>query len=55
VLCGWQDVMTALEPHTEMAAAIADSRLVVVEDCGHLSSLERPDEVNSALRTWLAG
>jgi pimeloyl-ACP methyl ester carboxylesterase len=38
-----------------MASAIPGSRLEVVEDCGHLSTLERPVEVSAALRRWLAG
>jgi len=28
---------------------------VVIEDCGHMSPLERPDEVTAALRRWLKG
>jgi pimeloyl-ACP methyl ester carboxylesterase len=26
----------------------------VIEQCGHLSTLERPDAVNEALAEWLA-
>jgi pimeloyl-ACP methyl ester carboxylesterase len=37
-----------------MAAAIPEAKLLVVEECGHLSTLERPDEVNAAMREWLA-
>ena len=37
----------------EMAADISTSRLVVLEECGHMSPLERPDEVTAALRRWL--
>src|SRR3546814_5282747 len=53
VLCGRQDALTPLADHQAMAAGIADARLVVVEDCGHLATLERPDPVNAALRRWL--
>jgi len=53
VLCGRQDAMTPVECHTELAAGIASSRLVVLEDCGHLAPMERPDEVTAALRAWL--
>lgn len=53
VLCGRQDALTGLSFHEEMAAAIPVARLRVIEDCGHLSTLERPDEVNAALRKWL--
>jgi len=55
VLCGRQDRLTPLENSQEMAGEIPGARLVVVEDCGHVSSLERPAEVNRALRTWLSG
>jgi pimeloyl-ACP methyl ester carboxylesterase len=37
-----------------MAAAIPGARLVVIEDCGHLAPLERPEVVTRALREWLA-
>jgi len=29
-------------------------RLVVIEDCGHLSPLERPRTVSAVMRYWLA-
>jgi pimeloyl-ACP methyl ester carboxylesterase len=54
VLCGRQDAITPLTLHEEMAGSIRLARLEVIEDCGHLSTLERPVEVNAALRRWLA-
>ncbi|MCC7275771.1 MAG: alpha/beta fold hydrolase [Alphaproteobacteria bacterium] len=54
VLCGRQDALTPLDAHEEMARHIPGARLVVIEDCGHLSPLERPEAVNAALRAWLA-
>lgn len=53
VLCGREDALTPVHLHEEMAAHIPDSRLHVVEACGHLSALERPKEVTAALREWL--
>lgn len=53
VLCGRQDKLTPLELHEEMNRMIRHSRLEVVEHCGHLSPLEQPDAINSALRDWL--
>ena len=53
VLCGRQDRLTPLENSEQMAAAIPGAKLVVVEECGHLSTLERPAEVNRAMRSWL--
>jgi pimeloyl-ACP methyl ester carboxylesterase len=37
----------------EMADAIAGSWLVVLEDCGHLPQLERPEATAQALTEWL--
>ncbi len=54
VLCGRQDALTPLALHEEMAAAIPGARLVVIEDCGHLAPLERPDAVSAAMRDWLS-
>lgn len=53
IVCGREDAITPLARHEEMAASIPDARLVIVEECGHLSTLERPAEVNRALRDWL--
>jgi pimeloyl-ACP methyl ester carboxylesterase len=53
ILCGREDAITPLARHEEMAALIPRAKLVVVEECGHLSTLERPNEVNAALRKWL--
>jgi pimeloyl-ACP methyl ester carboxylesterase len=53
VLCGRQDAITLVGFHEEIAAGIPGARLVIVEDCGHLSTLEQPQAVNAALRDWL--
>ena len=36
-----------------MAATIPGSVLVDIPNCGHMSTLERPEAVNEALRAWL--
>lgn len=54
VLVGEQDVATPPELSEEMAAAIPGARLVRVPDCGHLSTLERPEAVTKAMAEWLA-
>jgi len=53
VLCGRQDAVAPLERHQEMADGIPGASLAVIEECGHLSTLERPAEVSAALRAWL--
>jgi pimeloyl-ACP methyl ester carboxylesterase len=54
VLCGRDDAITPLEVSEEMAAGIPGAELVVLDDCGHLSTWERPDAVTEALSAWLA-
>jgi pimeloyl-ACP methyl ester carboxylesterase len=53
VLCGEDDALTPPPLAEEMAATIPAAELVLVARCGHLSTLEKPDEVNAALRAWL--
>jgi len=53
VLCGRQDVLTPLERHAEIVEAIPGARLSIVEECGHLSTMERPQAVTAMLRDWL--
>ena len=55
ILCGRQDSWSVLSQHEEMAALIPHSRLVVIENCGHMSTMEQPEAVTAALRTWLEG
>ena len=54
VLVGRQDIATPLARAEEMAADISHSQLVVIEECGHMSPLEKPAEVSAALRRWLS-
>jgi len=53
VLCGAQDVLTPVELHEEMSEKVPKASLVVIEDCGHLSPLERPRAVSAVMRYWL--
>jgi pimeloyl-ACP methyl ester carboxylesterase len=53
VLVGEQDRLIPPDRSKEMADAIAGSRLVIVPECGHLSSLEQPQAVTTALVEWL--
>ncbi|MBF0167852.1 MAG: alpha/beta fold hydrolase [Alphaproteobacteria bacterium] len=54
ILCGRQDQLTPLEVHRDMAGLVSGGKLVIVEDCGHLSPLEQPRAVSAVLRYWLA-
>lgn len=53
LLCGRQDAITSVAMHEEIAAGIPHARFVIIEECGHLSTLEKPDDVNAAMREWL--
>jgi pimeloyl-ACP methyl ester carboxylesterase len=37
-----------------MAAVIPGARLVKVANCGHLSTMERPDAVTKELVAWMS-
>lgn len=53
VLVGDDDQLTPPALARVMAAGIRGARLVVVSECGHLSTLERPQAVNAALVDWM--
>jgi pimeloyl-ACP methyl ester carboxylesterase len=53
VLVGDGDEATPPDRAAEIANGIAGARLVIVPECGHLSTLERPQAVTQALIQWL--
>ncbi|NNE84923.1 MAG: alpha/beta fold hydrolase, partial [Alphaproteobacteria bacterium] len=53
VACGRDDTLTPVELHEEMAASIPGARLALIEECGHLSTMEQPQAVTALLRQWL--
>lgn len=53
VLVGDDDQLTPPALAREMAAEIPGARLVVVPECGHLSTMERPEAVTQALLDWM--
>jgi pimeloyl-ACP methyl ester carboxylesterase len=50
---GSEDVRAPLTVAEDLHAAIADSRLVVLRDVGHVCNVEAPDEFNRVVRTFL--
>ena len=54
VLVGDADELTPPSHAEEIAAGIEGAQLVVVPDCGHLSTLERPEAVTAALVDLMA-
>ncbi len=53
VLVGDGDEGTPPELNKEIADGIAGAKFTVVPDCGHLSTIEKPEAVNAALAEWL--
>jgi pimeloyl-ACP methyl ester carboxylesterase len=49
---GELDVRSPLTVARQFEAAIPDTKLVVIPDCGHVSNLERPDAFNEAVREF---
>lgn len=54
IICGDEDQLCPVDFHETMAEAIPNSRLRIIENCGHLPVLEQPDAVNEELKHLLA-
>lgn len=54
ILCGRADDRTPVALHEEMAALVPGAQFSVIEDCGHMLTLEAPAEVNRHMVRWLA-
>lgn len=54
VLCGKEDKVCPPALHEEMALAIPHSDFAVIDDCGHLSTMEQPERVTLLLTQWLS-
>ena len=53
VLCGRHDVLCPLERHELMHTLLQNSKLEIIEDAGHLPTLEQPKITTTALASWL--
>jgi pimeloyl-ACP methyl ester carboxylesterase len=53
VAVGADDVLTPVSDAIEIHRGIAGSRLRVIDECGHLPALEKPEETSELLREWL--
>ena len=53
VLCGRHDVLCPLERHELMHTLLENSKLEIIEDAGHLPTLEQPRITTMALASWL--
>ncbi|MGB7337280.1 MAG: alpha/beta hydrolase [Phototrophicaceae bacterium] len=55
VLTGREDAVVPLFAHAMMYDHLPHSRFIVIENCGHLSTMEQPENVTQALRDWITG
>jgi len=53
LLCGRQDAWSPLARHEEMQRHIRGSDLKVIEQSGHMTTMEQPQAVTSLLREWI--
>nr|WP_174822793.1 alpha/beta fold hydrolase [Ruegeria lacuscaerulensis] len=53
ILCGAHDTLTPVRKHSFMADLIPEAELRVVDEAGHLPTLETPQIVTDALENWL--
>lgn len=53
ILCGIDDALCPVRRHEFMAELIEPAELVIVQEAGHLPTLENPDHVTEAMSTWL--
>jgi pimeloyl-ACP methyl ester carboxylesterase len=55
VACGSHDSWSPVDQHRELAAAIPQARLEVIDGAGHMVAMERPDLTTALLADWLSG
>ena len=55
ILCGRHDGLTPVRRHELMASLIPGATLEVLEDAGHIPTLEAPEATTEALDRWLGG
>ena len=53
VMCGDADLLTPPERSREIVERVPHAKLVLVPQCGHMLTMERPEVVNAALIEWL--
>ena len=54
VACGASDLLTPPECSREMAELIPGARFELIDECGHMLTLEQPARVNALLVDWFA-
>ena len=55
IICGSEDKLSPLGVMKAMADQIPNSQFVLVEEAGHMTPIEKPEKVSSALKEFLLG
>jgi pimeloyl-ACP methyl ester carboxylesterase len=53
ICCGRQDAWASANQHVEMAQMINGAELTVIENCGHMTTMESPQQVTDLLKGWM--
>lgn len=53
IIAGEEDEITPPQHSVEMAGSLYNAKLVVLKDCGHISTFERPREVTEEMTAFL--
>ena len=54
ILCGQQDAWSPPSQHEEMLQYVPHAAMSVIEDAGHMSTMEKPQAVAEAMNRWLS-
>jgi pimeloyl-ACP methyl ester carboxylesterase len=52
-MCGSEDKLCTVERHEMMHNMISNSELKIINNAGHMPTLEQPSETTEVLKEWL--
>lgn len=55
LICGAEDELCTPQRHEEMLSLLPESQLEVISGAGHITTLEAPEHVNSAIENFMTG
>ena len=53
IMCGSEDKLCTVERHEMMHNMISDSELKIINNAGHMPTLEQPEETTEVINEWL--
>ncbi len=53
VCCGRQDAWASVNQHINMASRITGGKLEVIENSGHMTMMEQPQQLSDLLLSWM--